>query len=80
MMEILKKKTKSCKNMHWNLGACTCVYILRLTHLPHQFSMHFGNAVDGSRPLNTEVRGWVTWRRGTKRSDGARDKEAQAIL
>lgn len=60
-----------------------CVHFkidLRWTHLPHQFSVHFGHAVDGSRSLDTEVRGWVTWRRRTKRSNGAGNKEAQAVL
>lgn len=42
--------------------------------------MNFGHAIDGTRPLDTEVRGWVTWGRWTKRSDGTGDKEAQAVL
>lgn len=42
--------------------------------------MNFGHAVDGTRPLDAEVGGRVTRRRWTKRSNGAGDKEAQAIL
>lgn len=61
-------------------GKRLCEYILRTAHLPHQLPMHFGHAVDGSRSLDTEVRGWVTWRRWTKRSNGAGDKESQAVL
>lgn len=61
-------------------GARLCEYILRTAHLPHQLPMHFGHAVDGSRSLDTEVRGWVTWRRGTKCSNGAGDEESQAVL
>lgn len=42
--------------------------------------MNFGYAVDGTRPLDAEVWGRVTRRRRTKRSNGAWDKEAQAVL
>lgn len=82
MMEILKKRDAENTEMSQSranicrgvMGGCA------LAHLPHQLSMHFGHAVDGSRPLDTEVRGWVTRRRWTERSDGAGDKEAQAVL
>ncbi|TNN83131.1 hypothetical protein EYF80_006738 [Liparis tanakae] len=45
-----------------------------------KFSVHFGHAIDGLRSLDTEVRGRVTRGRGTERSNGAGDKEAQAVL
>lgn len=49
-------------------------------HLPHQLPVNFGYAVDGTRPLDAEVGGGVTRGRWTKRSNGTRDKEAQAVL
>lgn len=57
-----------------------CVKASWGSHLSHQLSMNFGHAVDGTRPLDAEVGGRVTRRRWTKRSNGAGDKEAQAIL
>lgn len=64
-------------------SVCMFVHVkiaLKWTHLPHQFSVNFGHPIDGSRSLDTEVRRRVTRRRGTKCSNGARDKEAQAVL
>ncbi|MEQ2180413.1 hypothetical protein GOODEAATRI_000990, partial [Goodea atripinnis] len=45
-----------------------------------KFTMHFGDTIDGSRTLDTEVRGRVTWRGRTKRSNGTGDKETKAVL
>lgn len=52
----------------------------RGSHLSHQLPVNFGHAVDGARPLDAEVGGRVTRGRWAKRSNGAGDKEAQAVL
>lgn len=57
------------------MGAWLCV-----AHLPHKLSMHFGDAIDAPRPLDTEVWGWVMWRGRPKCSNGAGDKKAQAVF
>lgn len=66
--------------IHTWVCLCVCSCMEKHTHLPHQFSVNFGYTIDGSRPLDTEVRSRVTGRRWPKGSDGAGDKETQAVL
>lgn len=42
--------------------------------------MHFRDTIDGSRALHTKVRGRVTWRSGSKSSNGTGDEKAKAVL
>lgn len=51
-----------------------------VSHLAHELSMDFGDTIDGAGPLYTEVWGGVSGRGGTKGTNGARDKETQAMF
>lgn len=42
--------------------------------------MDFGDAVNGARPLDAEIRGGVSGRGGAKRSNGAGDEETHGVL
>lgn len=49
-------------------------------HLSHQLSMHFGDAVDSARSLYADIWRRVTRGSGTEGTNGAGDKQTQAVL
>lgn len=49
-------------------------------HLSHQLSVDLGDTVDCPRSLHTKIWRRVTWGSRTKGTDGAGDKQAEAVL
>ena len=49
-------------------------------HLSHQLCVDLGDPVDGARPLDAQVWRGVARRGGPEGTDGAGDKEAQAMF
>lgn len=50
------------------------------SHLSHQLSMDFGDTIDGARSLYAEIWRRVAGGSGTEGTDGAGDKQTQAVL
>lgn len=50
------------------------------SYLSHQLSVDFGDTIDGSRSLHTEIWCWVAGRGGAEGTDGAGNKQTQAVL
>lgn len=50
------------------------------SNLSHQLGVDFGDAIDGARSLHTEIGRRVAGRSGAEGTDGAGDKESQAVL
>lgn len=50
------------------------------SNLSHQLSVDFGDTIDGARSLYTEIWRRVAGRSGAEGTDGAGDKQTQAVL
>lgn len=51
-----------------------------VSHLTHQLGVDLGDAIDGVRPLHTQLRGGVPGRGRTKGTDRAGDKHTQTMF